>query len=89
MQLKLSLMLTTERHDSVMNDVQGWNLIVAFPHDEEECVEELCELANVIPPTSFCHLTKEKFKKADEILTWLELTFIAIAVVEVSTGWHL
>lgn len=48
-----------EWHDSMMDDMEGRHLIVSLSHNEEERVEELCELAEVVPPTTFSHLMKK------------------------------
>lgn len=35
-----------------MNYVQSWNLIVSLAHHKEDCVEELGEFTEEIPPTT-------------------------------------
>ena len=37
-------------HGGVVIDVQEGDLVVVLPQDEEECVHELDELGEVIPP---------------------------------------
>ena len=44
-----------ERHDAVVDDVQGAHVVVLLPHDEEEGVKELGELGEVVPPGGVGH----------------------------------
>lgn len=42
----------------MMDDVQCRDLIVSLSHDEEERVEEFCELAEKVPPATVSHLLR-------------------------------
>lgn len=44
-------LLTTERHDSVMDNVQCRNLIESLPHHKENGIEEFGEFAHIVKPT--------------------------------------
>lgn len=50
------VILTAKWHDSMMNHMQSWNLIVSFSHDKEESIEEFSKFAEEIPPASCGHL---------------------------------
>lgn len=52
--------LTTEWHDTVMNDMKCRHLIITFPQHEKECVEEFSKFTKIIPPTEVCHLEEIK-----------------------------
>lgn len=43
-------------HDAMMDDVQRGHLIVSLAHHKEECVKELGELGEVVPPATICGL---------------------------------
>jgi hypothetical protein len=53
-------LLTAEWHNSMVNDVQGRDLIISLPQDEEESVKELCEFAEIVPPGYYSHLKNFK-----------------------------
>lgn len=75
--------LTTEWHDTVMNDMKCRHLIITFPQYKEECVKEFSKFTKIIPPTEICHLqeikhvisTKQLFKNLKSAK--IKLTFKA------------
>lgn len=42
----------TDRHDAVMRDVIKIHKVEALAENEDECLEEVGELAEIIPPTA-------------------------------------
>ena len=44
-----------ERHDAVVDDVKRRHVLELLPRQEEEGVEELCELAEEVPPRGRGH----------------------------------
>jgi hypothetical protein len=67
-QLCLQLELTAEWHDAMVDHVKGRHLIISFAHHEEYCVEELCELAEEVPPATSCHLHNRKCLKVQKFV---------------------
>ena len=48
-----------QRHDSVVDNVEGGDVVVLLAQDEEECVEELGKLGEVVPPCGVGHANRQ------------------------------
>lgn len=81
---------TTKWHNSMMNNMKSWDLVISFSHHKEESVKEFSKFTEKIPPANLCHLqgkinyllhhaSTESLKK---------LTLIPISLFDRSMGWH-
>ena len=60
---KSACLPSKEGHDTMVDYVKGWNVVKLFSRQKEEGVEELCELAEEVPPGSVGHSVAWNFCK--------------------------